>query len=45
MAKNTQVSNAAVNAEADAFSALLNNGYLRQYSGAQPANGDTALGA
>lgn len=43
MAKNTQMTNAAVNAEADAFSALLNTGYLRIYSGTQPATGDTAL--
>lgn len=43
MAKNTQVSNAGVNAEADALSALLNNGYLRIYNGSQPANADTAV--
>lgn len=42
MAKNTQLSNAAVNAEADALSALLNTGYLRIYSGTQPATADTA---
>lgn len=43
MALNTQLSNAAVNAEADALAALLNNGYLRIYSGTQPATADTAL--
>ena len=43
MAKNTQLSNACVNAEADALSALLGNGYLRLYSTGQPANADTAL--
>jgi len=43
MAKDTQLSNAAVNAEADALSALLNNGYLRIYNGTKPANADTAL--
>lgn len=43
MASNTQVSNAGVNAEASALAALLNNGYLRIYSGTQPANADTAL--
>lgn len=43
MALNTQLSNAAVNAMADALSTLLNNGYLRIYSGTQPATADTAL--
>jgi hypothetical protein len=43
MALNTQLSNAAVNAEADALAALLNSGYLRIYSGTQPATADTAL--
>ena len=43
MAKNTQLSNACVNAEADALSALLGNGYLRLYSTGQPINADTAL--
>lgn len=43
MAKNTQLTNLAANAEADAVAALLNNGYLRIYSGTQPATGDTAL--
>jgi hypothetical protein len=43
MAKDTQLSNAAVNAEADALSALLNNGYLRIYNGSKPAGADVAL--
>jgi predicted methyltransferase len=43
MAKATTMSNAAVKAEADALVALLANGYLRIYSGAQPANADEAI--
>jgi hypothetical protein len=43
MAKNTQLANATVNGQADNLSARLNNGYLRIYSGSQPANADTAL--
>jgi len=43
VANNLKLSNAAVNAEADAFSDLLDNGYLRIYSGTQPATADTAL--
>lgn len=43
MPTNPKFSNAAVNAEADALAALLNNGYLRIYSGAQPTNADTGL--
>lgn len=43
MALNTQLSNTAVNAQADALAALLNSGYLRIYSGTQPATADTAL--
>lgn len=45
MANNPKWSNAAVNAEADALAALLNDGYLRIYDGSQPANADTAVGA
>lgn len=45
MANNLKVSNLIVNAEADALSALMNNGYLRIYDGTQPTNADTALGA
>lgn len=43
MAMNTQLADATVNAQADALAALLNNGYLRLYSGTQPASADTAL--
>lgn len=43
MANALRLTNAAVNAEADAFARLLDNGYLRIYSGTQPATGDTAL--
>lgn len=43
MALNTQLSNTAVNAMADALSALLDNGYLRIYDGTQPATADTAV--
>ena len=45
MALNTQLSNAAVNAEADALAPLLNSGLLRIYDGSQPATANTALGA
>ena len=45
MAKNTQLANATVNGQGDNLAARLNNGYLRIYSGAQPTNADTALGA
>lgn len=43
MALDTQMSNAAVNAQGDAMATLLNNGYLRLYSGTKPATADTAL--
>ncbi|MGZ8317466.1 MAG: hypothetical protein ACXWVD_00045 [Telluria sp.] len=43
MALNTQLANATVNAQADALSALLDNGYLRIYDGTQPATADTAV--
>lgn len=45
MALSPRMSNEAANAEANGVAALLNNGYLRIYSGAQPATGDTAIGA
>jgi hypothetical protein len=45
MALNPKFSNLCVNAEADALAALLNNGYLRIYDGAQPTDADTAIGA
>lgn len=38
-----QLANATASVAADAVSTLLNNGYLRIYSGTQPANADTAL--
>lgn len=44
MALNTQLSNAVVNGQANDLAARLNGGYLRIYSGAQPANADTAIG-
>jgi hypothetical protein len=43
MALNTQLANVTVNAQADALATLLNSGYLRIYSGTQPATADTAL--
>lgn len=43
MALNPKRSNVAVNAAADALLPLLNTGYLRIYSGTQPATADTAL--
>ncbi len=43
MANALRLTNAAVNAEADAFARLLDNGYLRLYSGTQPATADSAL--
>lgn len=45
MALNLKMSNAAVNAEADALSDLLDSGYLRIFDGSQPATADTAVGA
>lgn len=45
MALNPKYSNACVNAAADAVARLLDNGYLRIYSGSQPTNADTAIGA
>jgi hypothetical protein len=43
MAKNTQLSDALVDAQADLIATLLDDGYLRVYSGTQPANADTAV--
>lgn len=43
MANNLKLSITAVNAEADAVSDLLDNGYLRIYDGTQPANANTAI--
>lgn len=41
----TNLSNAAVNAEADALAALANLGYIRIYDGLIPISADTAIGA
>lgn len=43
MANNPKFTNLAANTHADAVGALLNTGYLRIYSGTQPATADTAL--
>jgi hypothetical protein len=43
MAKNTQLTNLAVNTEADALAALCNGGFMDIYDGTQPATGDTAI--
>lgn len=45
MAANPKFSNACVNAEADAIGGALNNGVIRIYSGSQPTDADTAIGA
>lgn len=45
MAKNTQLTNLVVNAQADAITALLTNGTCKIYDGTQPATADTALSA
>jgi hypothetical protein len=43
MASNLKLSDTAVNAKADAFSDLLDSGYLRLYDGTQPANAGVAV--
>jgi hypothetical protein len=43
MALNPKCSNVAASAKADAIARLLDNGFLRIYSGTQPADADTAL--
>lgn len=43
MPKNTQLGNAAVNAQADALASLLNDGYLRIFTAPQPASADTPI--
>lgn len=43
MAKDTQLSDEVVNAQADVLARLLDNGYLRLYTGAKPATANTAL--
>ena len=43
MALDTQISDAAANAAANALLALANDGTLKIYGGAKPANANTAL--
>lgn len=43
MANNPKLTDLAANASADAVTPLLNTGYLRIYSGTQPATADTAI--
>lgn len=43
MATNLKLADAAVNAEADALSDQLDNGYLRFYDGTRPATADDAV--
>lgn len=41
--KNTRMSTAAVNIQADTLAGSLNNGYLRIYDTEQPADGDVGV--
>jgi hypothetical protein len=43
MAKDTQLSEAAVNGEANALARLLDNGYFNLYDGVKPATADDAI--
>lgn len=43
MALNPQFSTESINAEADALGALLDNGYLRIYSGVQPVTANDVI--
>jgi len=43
VARNLKLTNLAANTEADALGALLNNGWIKFYTGTQPATADTAL--
>lgn len=43
MPKNTQISAATINQQADALARRLDDGYLRIYTGIQPATADTAI--
>lgn len=45
MSSNSQFSDAAANAQANALAALANSGILKIFSGTQPANANTAIGA
>lgn len=43
MPMNTQLSDATVNAQANALAALCNGGFIKIYDGTQPASADSAL--
>lgn len=43
MAKNTRIATAIANAQADLLARELDDGYLRIYSGTQPAGADDAI--
>ena len=45
MARNTQLSNALVNAQAAEFNTLCSGGSLNLYSGTQPASANDAIGS
>lgn len=45
MANNFKIANASANAEVDALTALLDGGTLKIYTGTQPTDADTAIGA
>jgi len=43
MAHNLHLADVAANAQADALAALANNGFMRIYTGPQPADANTAI--
>lgn len=45
MATNPKFSNVTVNGEADFIGVAADSGYIRIYSGSQPTDADTAIGA
>ncbi len=45
MALTPKLSNAAANAAVNAVTALMNSGFIDIYTGTQPTNADTAIGA
>jgi hypothetical protein len=45
LATNPKFSNLCVNGEADFIGTALNTGFIRIYTGAQPTDADTAVGA
>lgn len=45
MAKNTQLTNLVVNAQADELATLADHGWIDILDGTQPATGDTAIGS